>query len=426
MSSRKSNPVRVLEPDQDAEKNGCGCANQDYHAEVVMVDLTCRTPPYDQRLCQALESEGMTVDLWAAGCHGDSLYRSGLDISRPLDIMAYLSSAPWITKRLKALEYVFNFLVLYGRLLLCPIPVVHFQWLPLLEVTGLELFLVKIIQKQGTKVIYTVHDLFPLDGADARERRRLSAAYRQVDALICHTQTSKKRLVNELRIDPAKIWHIPHGPLSPAQNIGDSDDESAIPQAEDVTGVGCDTPTVLLFGVLRPYKGYDFLLRAWSQVRNQLDDARLVIVGSANQQVKEEIENLVQEEGIDKSVSRTYRYVSDAELHAVIDAADVLVYPYRNITQSGALFTGMEAGKAIAATDVGGLGETIRDGETGRLVEFGECDQLAMALTELLTDPERCRRLGTAAREDLRTRFSWTEIAQKTQACYEAVAGDAA
>lgn len=393
------------------------------YRDVVIVDLTCRTPPYDQRLCEALESEGTTVDLWAAGCHGDLLYCSELDISRPLDIMAHLSSVPWITKRLKALEYVVNLLILYGRLMLCPTPVVHFQWFPLLEVTDLELILVKIIQKQGTKVIYTVHDLLPLDGADVDEWRRLSATYHQVDALICHTKTSKKRLVNEFRIDPAKIWHIPHGPLSP-QNTGEG--EAAILRAEDVSGISDEMQTVVLFGVLRPYKGYDFLLKTWSQVRSQLDNARLVIVGSAGQQVREEIENLIQEEGIDNSVSRTYRYVSDAELHAVIEAADVLVYPYRNITQSGALFTGMEAGKAIVATDVGGLGETIRDGETGRLVEFGERDQLATALTELLTDPEYCQRLGMAAREDLRTRFSWAEIAQKTQACYEEVSGDAA
>ena len=390
-------------------------------SDVVVVDLTCRTPPYDRCLCEALEAEGVSVEMWAAGCHGNSLYRSKVDVSRGLDVMAHLSGAPWLTKRLKALEYIVNLIALCSRLLLRPIPVIHFQWLPLLEVTNLELFLVKLIQKRGTKVVYTVHDLLPLDGEEVGERCRFSAVYRQVDALICHTKDSKKRLEEEFGIDPSKIWRIPHGPLSPGQNIVDGDDASTTSCAEDVTGLRADVPTVLLFGVLRPYKGYDFLLRTWARIENQVSDARLAIVGSASEQVQEEIEGLIQEAEIDRSVSRTYRYVSDAELHAIIDAADVLVYPYRNITQSGALFTGMEAGKAIIATDVGGLGETIRDGETGRLVEFGNHEQFADALAELLSDPERRHRLGNAAREDLQTRLSWTEIAKQTRACYRAV-----
>ncbi|WP_251979413.1 glycosyltransferase family 4 protein [Salinibacter ruber] len=390
-----------------------------------MVDLTCRTPPYDQCLCEALESEGVTVDLWAAGCYSNTLYQSGVDVSRALDVMAHFSAGPWLTKRLKALEYVLNLIVLYVRVLLRPVPVIHFQWLPLLDVVGFELLLVKLAQQQGTRVVYTVHDLLPLDtnNETTEERRRFATVYRQVDALICHTKTSQERLVKEFEIDPSKIWRIPHGPLSLAQPTHFEDSESMTIRSEDVTGVSEDVPTVLLFGVLRPYKGYDFLLNTWSKLQNRIDDAQLVIVGSANDQIREEIESLVQEKEISESVSRTYRYISDAELHAVIDAADVLVYPYRNITQSGALFAGMEEGKAIIATDVGGLGETIRDGETGRLVGFGNHEQFADALVELLSDPEHRHRLGKAAREDLQTRLSWTEIAKQTRACYRALVG---
>lgn len=389
-----------------------------------MVDLTCRTAPYDRCLCEALESEGLTVDFWASGCRSDSLYRSEVDVSGMLDVATGLSSNPWLTKRLKAVEYVINLLVLYGQLLLNPSPLIHFQWLPLLDLTGLELFFVKLAQKRGIQVVYTVHDVLPLDASSvaAQKRRRFSAVYQQVDALICHTKTSREQLVKEFGVDSSKIWHIPHGPLSAAEQSCDGDSGSSAIRAEDVTGVGDHAPSVVLFGVLRPYKGYDFLLRTWPQVQNELENARLVIVGSANNHVRKEIESLVREEEIDQSVSRTYRYVSDAELQAVIEAADILVYPYRDITQSGALFTGMEAGKAIVATDVGGLGETIRDGETGYLVDFGNREKLATALIELLSDSEHRRHLGESVREDLRTRLSWTEIAQQTLACYQSVA----
>jgi glycosyltransferase involved in cell wall biosynthesis len=126
----------------------------------------------------------------------------------------------------------------------------------------------------------------------------------------------------------------------------------------------------------------------------------------------------VEKEEVETSVTRIYRYVSDSELMTIIETADVLVYPYRNITQSGALFTGMGEGKAIVATDVGGLGETLRDGDTGRLVEFGNPEQLANALIDLLRHPKKRSRLGRAAQEDLNTRLSWEEIARRTLECY--------
>ena len=177
-------------------------------------------------------------------------------------------------------------------------------------------------------------------------------------------------------------------------------------------------PTVLLFGVIRPYKGYDYLLEAWPKVTEEIEKARLVIAGRADNEVQDGIESIVKKEEIEASVTRIYRYVSDDELMKIIEDADVLVYPYNNITQSGALFTGMGEGKAIVATDVGGLGETLQDGDTGLLVEFGDHEQLANALIDLLQHPEKRSRLGRAAREDLNTRLSWEQIARRTVDCY--------
>jgi glycosyltransferase involved in cell wall biosynthesis len=154
-------------------------------------------------------------------------------------------------------------------------------------------------------------------------------------------------------------------------------------------------------------------------VVQSVEAAQLAIVGQADDLAQETIEFLVDDLGVDATVSRVYRYVSEKELHSVIQAADVLVYPYRDITQSGALFTGMSAGKAIVATDVGGFPETLRDEETGCIVEFGNQHQLATVLANLLTDPNRREKLGEAVRRDLETRFSWEEIARQTAECYQ-------
>jgi len=388
-------------------------------SQVIFADLTCRTPQYDRRLVEALHQAGVKTETWAAGCHSEVLYDSSVDVTPgALDIAAHLSCGnERITRGLKAAEYLVNLAVLLWRVVRNPVDLVHFQWLPLLEVTMAELKVVDLIQKQGTPVVYTVHNVLPHDsGGGEPERRRFEKVYRSVDALVCHTEASQRRLIDEFGISPSKVWHIPHGPLQP---IPDPSGGNA--SVEDIISVEPASPLVVLFGVLRPYKGYDFLLRTWPQVKQQVDAAQLAIVGRANESVQQTIESLVADLEVDASVSRVYRYVSEDELNSVIQAADVLVYPYRDITQSGALFTGMSAGKAIVATDVGGFRETLRDEETGRIVEFGNQDQLATALASLLTDPDRRAEMGEAVRRDLQTRFSWEEIARQTQECYRSI-----
>lgn len=391
-----------------------------------MVDLTCRTPQYDRCLVGGLHETGCAVDLWAAGCYSNTLYEADFPLTAGcMDVMAHLPGiSERVAKRLKAVEYGFNLLALWWHVRRRPVDLIHFQWLPLMDVTAVEIDLLRRFQQHGTRIIYTVHDLLPLDAQNenaAVTRDRFRALYQCVDALICHTNHSRQQLIEEFGVDGSKVWHIPHGPLAPL-------DFSATPavSVHDVVDVrspadGSGPPTAVLFGVLRPYKGYDFLLDAWPTVHKHVPNAQLLIVGRADEAVQNDIETQVAAQSIDASVKRVYRYVSDAELHAVLDAATVLVYPYRNITQSGALFTGMSLGKPIVATDVGGLGETIRDGQTGLLVPFGNTERLAEALTHLLQDASRREQLGAAVQTDLATRLSWTQIAEKTQACYRSV-----
>lgn len=392
---------------------------------IPVVDLTCRTPQYDRYLCEALVAEGENITLWASGCHSDTLDDVAIPIRHGwLDAMVDIPvSNSRVQKALKAGEYVLNFVALTIHILTQKPPAVHFQWLPLLDHVPWELTAIRRMQAAGTRVVYTVHDLLPLDGTvgtDIVDRYR--RIYRTADALICHTEASKQRLVDEFEIDPSRIWHIPHGPLDAQPGKNETSEQYV--DASSVTGADTASHWVVLFGVLRPYKGYEFLLRTWPDVVNSVPDAKLVIAGRASEDVQRDVEASIDAHGISDSVFTTLRYLSDAELKSVIEAADVLVYPYQNITQSGALFTGMTAGKPIVATDVGGLGETITDGKTGRLVPYGDESALAEALVTVLTDPEEQMRLGTAARRELQERFSWEEIARKTRPCYREAAAE--
>ena len=59
------------------------------------------------------------------------------------------------------------------------------------------------------------------------------------------------------------------------------------------------------------------------------------------------------------------RYIADDEVEALFRAADVTVLPYRAGTQSGVTHVAYALGSAVIATNVGGITETVREGETG-------------------------------------------------------------
>ena len=83
----------------------------------------------------------------------------------------------------------------------------------------------------------------------------------------------------------------------------------------------------------------------------------------------------------------------------------------------------MAHGKPVVASAVGGLLDLVVDGETGLLVPPRDPAALRRALERLLSDPELRRRLGAAARERARERFSWDGVISATLEAYAAASG---
>jgi glycosyltransferase involved in cell wall biosynthesis len=382
---------------------------------VFIVDLTSRTPPYDRRLSDALERTGADVEVWIAGSDRPDQIRqiSGrrqrgvVDVSTSLPVTSV--TAPFV-RGIKAVEYVFNVLILAATATSERPNTVHFQWLPLLSVSSVELLVIRYLRWLGINVVYTAHDVVPLDEQSAPQAYR--DVYQTVDAIVCHTRRAETRLIEEFQVDPEKISVIPHGPLM---------DRASFPSRQEARAKldwPQRAPTVLLFGVLRPYKGVEFLLQAWSQRTQIAETAQLVIAGYATASYKRRLRGEIRRLGIDASVRTDFRFLPEDELRAYIAAADVVAYPYRNITQSGALFAGMNAGRAVVVTDVGGLPEVIDDGRNGFVVDYGDAEALVDRLEQLGNDADLRRRFEQAAQATIDEHYSWDTIARKTLDCY--------
>jgi glycosyltransferase involved in cell wall biosynthesis len=111
-------------------------------------------------------------------------------------------------------------------------------------------------------------------------------------------------------------------------------------------------------------------------------------------------------------------FVSRAELELAYARAAVVACPSRREGYGVVAREAMAVGRPVVATAVGGLVDAIEDGLTGRLVEPGDPAALRAAIEGLLADEALRLRLGAAAREAARARFSWEVSTQETIAAY--------
>lgn len=387
---------------------------------VALVDLTCRSPAYDARLGEELVRVGASVDYWVAGCLAEQEKQlSGRNPRPAWDLAGRLPLAfPRFRKAAKAGEYVLNMIRLLGVVRRGGHDVVHLQWLPLSELAPrVARREIRALRKAGASVVLTVHNVAPHDSPVGLEG--VASLYREADALICHTRSARHRLTEDLGMGRDRVRVIPHGPLE----LGDRTLRSSAAEKRDRTVDVDDGPTALLFGFMRPYKGVELALEAWPRVLEEVPDAVLQLAGSGKPAYLQEIRQRIEELGLGSAVETDFRFLPEDELSGRIAAANVLVYPYREITQSGALLTGLDARKAVVASRLEGFEEVVRHRETGLLVPPGDPEALGSAVAHLLANPREQQRLGEAAAMEVRSRFSWSRIALKTLALYADLTG---
>jgi glycosyltransferase involved in cell wall biosynthesis len=212
-------------------------------------------------------------------------------------------------------------------------------------------------------------------------RRLCETGYRNAD-LITPCNEYNQRWEKRLGADPAKLRTVYNGV-----------DPDRFPPAQGEP----EEPTLVFVGRIDPLKDLHTLLRGFALVLAELPAARLRIFGGApagGEWYHEECLALVQELGIGDAV------VFEGQCNAVSDAYAAGHVVVLSSISEGLPFTVIEAmacGKPNVGTEVGGVAEAI--GDTGLVVPPRRPAELAQACLDLLTDHERRRALGIAARE---------------------------
>jgi glycosyltransferase involved in cell wall biosynthesis len=262
----------------------------------------------------------------------------------------------------------------------------HYQWLPL------ERLDLRLLPAARPRVL-TMHNVIRRERLDRRLVERM-------DAVIVHTRRAAELL------DSPRVHVIPHGAF---EHLTRQPDERPLP-AELARVEG---PVVLCFGLIRPYKGVDVLVKAFQGV----EGAELWVVGRPLGVSMERLRRLAPP----GRVRFVERYVSDAEQPAYFRRADLLVLPHRSVDVSGILFAGLAFGRAMLLTDVGGFREVVEDHGAGRLVPAGDPDALAAAIRNLIARPDERAELERRAAAAAAGPYSWDRIAERTLGVYEEV-----
>jgi D-inositol-3-phosphate glycosyltransferase len=226
----------------------------------------------------------------------------------------------------------------------------------------------------------------------------LQRLYPRLDLVFVHGERTRTEFARTW--PPTRVAVIPHG------------DERIV---ADTPPPPSNQERILFFGDWRRAKGLHELMAAFERLERRRPAARLTIAGTPSP---------------DGDPDRVRRWAAArpervemidhyVPLDAVPDLfarARVVTTPYIAGSQSGVLHLAMTMARAVVTSDVGELGRTVVDGETGRVVPAGDVEALADALGALVADPVLCARLGAEARRRLLADSGWERVAERVEA----------
>ncbi|MEO3808702.1 glycosyltransferase family 4 protein [Sphaerisporangium sp. B11E5] len=226
--------------------------------------------------------------------------------------------------------------------------------------------------RRGAPVVALCHNVLPHE-RKPYDRPLVKALLRRADGVLAHS-AEQAELARSLSPAPVRVAALP--PHLPAHGAAGA-------RADGVRN------RLLFFGMVRPYKGLDLLLRALAEVPG----VSLTVAGEFWGGL-DETRALVTSLGLDGRVELRPGYVPAADVPALFAGADALVLPYRSATASQNAWLGHEHGLPVIATRVGALADHVTDGVDGLLTDPGSVPALTETLKRFYADgePERLRR----------------------------------
>jgi len=291
--------------------------------------------------------------------------------------------------------------------------VVHIQWLRWWPVDYLFL---KCIKKRGAKVIFTAHNVLPHNSGNSK-KKTYQKYYKQVDGVIVHARRSRDELISDFGVNDKKIAVIPIGTLD--SPVREEDVEATCKDIKRTLRLE-DKITFSILGKQSSYKGSDLVAKVWSKNKflHESDQYQLLIVGGNDAVDFSGVQGL-------SNVHVVEKFVTPVEFQAFLRLTDVLLMPYRRISQSAVLLSAICEKIPFMVSDQGGLSEPLEFADVGWCIGEATVESLEAGLRDLCEHPSdiKTKKNNITGWATLSSMYDWRSIGRLTQNFYREVSG---
>ena len=255
-------------------------------------------------------------------------------------------------------------------------------------------------------IIVTCHNVFPHERFPM-DRFLTKLVLRQADGYIVQSHLDEADL---LKVNPKANYVVTPHPTYNAFKMKDMSRE----EARSILQMDGDSPMLLFFGFVREYKGLHYLLDALADVKGQIPDVQLWIVGDFGDD-KDIYLKQIEENHLEGCINIVEGYIPDQEVEKYFAAADLVVLPYVSATQSGIVQIAYGFEKPVVVTNVGGLPDVVWDKETGYVVPSRSPEAITKAIIGFYREDSSVdwqANIRAKAQE-----FSWETMVDRIEEC---------
>lgn len=266
-----------------------------------------------------------------------------------------------------------------------------------------------ILKLLGVRFVWTIHNLKNHDNKHKDLELFFSKFIAEhVEAIIAHCQAAREAVHQVFKADRNKIVVIPHGNF-----IDIYKNTFSREKARNFLNLSSTDFIFFYMGLIRSYKGLVELVRSFRKL--DVRNTKLIVAGSAQE---ENLLNILTNmtEG-DKNILLRTDGIPEDEVQIYMNAADIIVLPYKDILTSGVAHLGMSFGKAIIAPSMGCMPELLGD-SGGFLYNPYEQNGLLKAMRLALNSESKLVELGKN-NLDAAKGHGWSNIAISTYEVYK-------
>ncbi|MEJ5316226.1 MAG: glycosyltransferase [Tenuifilum sp.] len=311
----------------------------------------------------------------------------------------------------KVISYLISMFQLFIFVKFYKINLIHVQWFRL---PVFELYYYKLIKLfyPKIKLVHTAHNVLPHNFKE-KDKKYFCKLYLLFDSIILHTENSLAEIKKLTSSNTDKFIVIPHGILK--YPFSSNDIQKKLNSLDFLHKLENKTVFVSL-GSQHYYKGIDILVNVWLDTPDLRNNESIILLIAGKGSIPR-IEELVKLQ----NVIIENKFIDDLTFVTYMSLADVVLLPYRKISQSGVLLTAIGLRKPVLVSDAGGLSDPLKYGKIGWKIRAGDSVSLSEKLKLLVSNRKLIDDVlnNFEGWNNVVKNYEWENIQQKTFQLYE-------